>query len=1025
MEKGCVRQFKVFIASPSDLGQEREAVRAACDALNKRVLVKEKQVMLAAVGWEDAVPSAGRPQETINRLQKECDLFVCLLHKKYGTPTGASGSGTEEEFLNAYGTWKSLKCPKILFYFKEVRISSAKELQDPGLIKVMDLKEKIKADELLLYGEFDSLDRFKTLIREDLEKVIADLTRPEAPNVGATPGPERESVAAVVPEIYRCWLNEKTQCMDIDCLSKGTEVIRVNLPEIFQPLFSQDPDEKAPPGNSKNKGTARSDPSQNSPVEIEVLAARGETLLVSGQAGSGKTTLARHMARSIVNDESPYFPKGLLPVLLYFKDFKAFDGARGLPNGDRARQLLDWYCRSIFSSFLTFETIEAFCQKGRAVFILDGLDEAEKGLREFIVSCFADFRLAYKGVRMVLLGRPHGVGGVVAERFGQRRAWVEDLTQVQVEAFISNWFAHIYDDSRYIGLETADRMKGEIRAREGIDALKTNPLMLTAMCILYNDLKVLPDQRADLYDRFVDRLFSKFGEEKVRVNRFMMDLAHSMFKEEDRSIDHHEALALMKNHFSLGKLDASYGALFDRIEPATGLLHRENGRYKFIHLTFQEFLTATYLLDHVEDSYFDAIEPHVEDERFNEVIPLFIGFLSMKSSGAANKIIEKIFKQAPQPGGAGNHLVAAQSLMDIHRDNRKPATCSLAIDRMQTLVRSGEAPGVRFRAGKFMGHLGYDEGYQAFVPIDGGVYSLEGLGKTEMPAFEISKFPVTNAWFNQFMAGGGYENRKFWSKQGSIWLETAKVKEPRLWRERKYNCPNGPVVGVNWYEASAFCAWLDVKEPGFSHSLPTEAQWQAAAAGKEKREYPWGKEIEPQICNYNETGLGGPSPVGVFLDGKTPEGVHDLGGNVWEWTRTGYHQKEIFADFPYDPEIEKLFENSDIEKYFKLLKDEKKDSLSCAAGPSSISVVVVGAPPAATAASARAPGSAISGFVAPGLNFEFLPLYPLMRKRNCDERSHKGCPWADNSLGPAALDHTPVGEISPLPEVFAGGPDRV
>ena len=242
--------ISVFIASPSDVEAERKIVRRVCENLNKDPLVKEKQILLNPVGWEDVVSSAGRPQDTINLLVKNCDVFVCILHKKYGTPTGNSGSGTEEEFLNAYGDWKNTRKPKVLFYFKKAEVSSTADLKDLQLQKVFELKEKIQKDELLLYGNFATPVDFETILSDHLKKLISELVSkpPEEPV-----HPIKKPVAEV-PEKYRAWLNDTTSCMDIDCIRQDSRVINVSLPEIFQPLFSQDPDKK--PEKRKKKSPA-------------------------------------------------------------------------------------------------------------------------------------------------------------------------------------------------------------------------------------------------------------------------------------------------------------------------------------------------------------------------------------------------------------------------------------------------------------------------------------------------------------------------------------------------------------------------------------------------------------------------------------------------------------------------------------------------------------------------------------------------------------------------------------------------
>ncbi len=180
----------------------------------------------------------------------------------------------------------------------------------------------------------------------------------------------------------------------------------------------------------------------------------------------------------------------------------------------------------------------------------------------------------------------------------------------------------------------------------------------------------------------------------------------------------------------------------------------------------------------------------------------------------------------------------------------------------------------------------------------------------------IGRYPVTNQEFRRFVEAGGYKERRYWTEAGWAAKEKERWTEPRYWRDKGFDNPLQPVVGISWYEAVAYCRWLTerLRQPveaagaqraaplpeGWQIRLPTEAEWEKAARGEYGRKYPWGDEWDPRRCNSAEGGPGRPTPVGQYSpDGDSPYGAADMAGNVWEWCATrwvgdygGYLERE-------------------------------------------------------------------------------------------------------------------------------------
>jgi formylglycine-generating enzyme required for sulfatase activity len=237
----------------------------------------------------------------------------------------------------------------------------------------------------------------------------------------------------------------------------------------------------------------------------------------------------------------------------------------------------------------------------------------------------------------------------------------------------------------------------------------------------------------------------------------------------------------------------------------------------------------------------------------------------------------------------------------------------------------------------------------------------------ELPAFLVGQFPVTNAEYACFIEAGGYRDDRYWdTPRGLAWLqgeleseasedwlqwwrylkedptrlEAQRLKgwspqqiaawenliamseekfqevlrsrvverprdRPAYWDDARFNNPAQPVVGITWYEAMAYCHWLNAQwqaadascrrplQEGEVLRLPTEAEWERTARGSKGSRYAWGNGWAADRANTLETHLLRSSPVGVYPRGAAACGVHDLSGNVWEWTQSLYQPYPI------------------------------------------------------------------------------------------------------------------------------------
>jgi iron(II)-dependent oxidoreductase len=190
----------------------------------------------------------------------------------------------------------------------------------------------------------------------------------------------------------------------------------------------------------------------------------------------------------------------------------------------------------------------------------------------------------------------------------------------------------------------------------------------------------------------------------------------------------------------------------------------------------------------------------------------------------------------------------------------------------------------------------------------------------DVPAFWIDTHPVTNRAYAEFVDAGGYDDPRWWSERGWAHRCAAGLVAPQYWERdgagqwwrRRFGVhepvpADEPVVHVCFHEAQAYARWA-------GRRLPTEAEWEKAArfdpATGRSRRFPWGDDDPtPAHANLGQHHLR-PASVGAYPAGVSPLGVHQLIGDVWEWTSSGWEPYPGFEVFPY-PEYSQVFFGGD------------------------------------------------------------------------------------------------------------------
>jgi len=389
-----------------------------------------------------------------------------------------------------------------------------------------------------------------------------------------------------------------------------------------------------------------------------------DKLMVFGKPGAGKTTFLKFVALQCSAGE--LFPK-LIPLFVPLKEWAEAEGSPGLlqhlislfasygiaPNAQVKQEehlsFLASQSSAVAKECVDLGTVQKILRQGRVLILLDGLDEVREADTKRVIREIETFSRQFSENRCIVTCRI-AAKDYVFEKFTEIE--VADFNDEQITTFIGNWF-------RVRELpQVAERLMMRLKENRQMRELVCSPILLTLLCLVFEESGELSPNRAELYKRGLDLLLSRWdatrGIERDQVyqrlslrakEEMLSKIAYNYFEQgkyffKQESVVEEIGACL----YNLPKVDEVFEDLrviaqvvLKSIEAQHGLLvERANDIYSFSHLTFQEYLTARWIRESRQDIVLSQLVMHLNEPQWRDV---FLLSAEMLNCEGANQLL--------------------------------------------------------------------------------------------------------------------------------------------------------------------------------------------------------------------------------------------------------------------------------------------------------------------------------------------------------------------------------------------------